>query len=53
MNRVNKLDINQILLDAHALGVKTTRERAIQTDTGLVVYKNGKIELVKLTSSEV
>ena len=47
MPKSKKIDINQILLKAHKLGVKTAIEKAALTGTSLVVYKDGKVRLVK------
>jgi heterodisulfide reductase subunit C len=47
MSKPKKLDINQILLKAHKLGVKQAIEKSARTNTALIVYENGKIKSIK------
>jgi len=47
MSKDKKLDINQMLLNAHKLGVKMAIDTAARTNTPLVVSENGKVKLVR------
>ena len=43
----SKIDINEILLKAHKLGVKNAIDLAARTGVRLVVCENGKIKQIK------
>ncbi len=43
MKKSNKIDIHQILLDAHKQGVEQAIDLSIRTGTPLIIEKNGKI----------
>ena len=47
MSKSKKLDINQMLLRAHKLGVKKAIETSARTNTSLIVYENGKVKSVR------
>ena len=47
MSKGKKLDINQMLLNAHKLGVKMAIDTAARTNTPLVVSENGKVKLIR------
>ncbi len=42
-----KIDINQMLLKAHKLGVKKAIDVSARSNTYLVVYEGGKVKQVK------
>jgi hypothetical protein len=47
MSKSNAPNINQILLDAHKLGVKNAIEASARSGVALVICENGKIKKIK------
>jgi len=47
MSKSKKIDINQMLLKAHKLGVKNAIETSARTNTSLIVYEGGKVKSVR------
>ena len=47
MSRKHKIDINEIILEAHRKGVKQAIDLSIRTGTSLIVEKAGKIKEIK------
>jgi hypothetical protein len=45
--KAKDIDINQIFLRAHKLGVKMAIEKSIATGTALISFENGKIKKIK------
>ncbi len=47
MLKKHKVDIHQILLEAHRKGVEQAIDLSIRTGTALVIEENGKIKEIK------
>jgi hypothetical protein len=47
MRSKHKIDIHDILLEAHRKGIEQAIDLSIRTGTSLVVVKNGKIKKIK------
>ena len=41
------IDINELFLKAHELGIKMAIDLAVRTNTRLVVYEDGKLKKIK------
>lgn len=47
MPKSKNVDINQLLLKAHRIGVKNAIDVAARTGTSLIVFKDGKLKSVR------